>query len=281
MKGKNDSTPFLPLKSKTGGKVTYVQNKDDICLTERQADHIYEAVEKGNMISTKTTTSDMTQNQDDNPYKRVALNNVYKILEKCPEMKNWSILSDSIRYVQYDKLANQDLDFDTLDYRNHQDMYFQLEDEEREILDFDLGLYPDATKARYLDVYEDIYAEMVYSSKFDENSDLSTTYLGKVDMTRNSKIKAEERFPITGQGFASGKLLDGTECQILLDTGATKSYMSKSYYLRCKTLHALPKFSSNTQRIQVGNGQYVSVLFVIPVIIDIHGHRFEIFTLVS
>ena len=35
------------------------------------------------------------------------------------------------------------------------------------------------------------------------------------------------------------------------------------------------------QRIQVGNGQYVSVLFVIPVIINIHGHRFEIFTLIS
>ena len=100
-------------------------------------------------------------------------------------------------------------------------------------------------------------------------------------MMRDTKIKAEERFPITGQGFASGKLLDGTECQILLDTDATKSYMSKSYYLQCKTLHALPKFSSNTQRIKVGNGQYVSVLFVIPVITDIHGHRFEIFTLVS
>ena len=71
------------------------------------------------------------------------------------------------------------------------------------------------------------------------------------------------------------------ECQILLDTGATKSYMSKLYYLRCKILHALPKFSTYTQRIQVGNGQYVSVLFVIPVIVDIHGHRFEIFTLVS
>ena len=47
MKGKNDSTPFLPLNSKTGGKVTYVQNKDDICLTERQADHVYKAVGKG------------------------------------------------------------------------------------------------------------------------------------------------------------------------------------------------------------------------------------------
>ena len=31
----------------------------------------------------------------------------------------------------------------------------------------------------------------------------------------------------------------------------------------------------------MGNGQYVSVLFVIPVIMDIHRHRFEIFTLVS
>ena len=122
---------------------------------------------------------------------------------------------------------------------------------------------------------------MVYVNKFNENSDLSMTYLGQTKMMRDTKIKAEERFPITGQGFASGKLLDGTECQILLDTGATKSYMSKSYYLQCKTLHTLPKFSSNTQRIQVGNGQYVSVLFVIPVIIDIHRHRFEIFTLVS
>ena len=55
-------------------------------------------------------------------------------------------------------------------------------------------------------------------------------------MTRDTKIKAEENFPITSQGFTSGKLLDATDCQFLLDTGATKSYMSKSYYLRCKCL---------------------------------------------
>ena len=29
------------------------------------------------------------------------------------------------------------------------------------------------------------------------------------------------------------------------------------------------------------NGQYIRVLFIIPIVIDIHGHRFEIFTLVS
>ena len=35
------------------------------------------------------------------------------------------------------------------------------------------------------------------------------------------------------------------------------------------------------QRIRVGNDHRVSVLFIIPVIIDVHGHRFEICTLVS
>ena len=52
------------------------------------------------------------------------------------------------------------------------------------------------------------------------------------------KIKVEEKFPITRQGFTSGKLWDGTDCQILLDIGATKSYMSKSYYLikECRLL---------------------------------------------
>ena len=78
-----------------------------------------------------------------------------------------------------------------------------------------------------------------------------------------------------------GKLLDGTECQVLLDTGASKSFMSKSHYSHCKSLHSLPKFASRTQRIQVGNGQFISVLFIILIIIDIHGHRFEIYTLVS
>ena len=78
-----------------------------------------------------------------------------------------------------------------------------------------------------------------------------------------------------------GKLLDGTECQLLLGTGASKSFMSKSFYMWYKSLHSLPKFESKTQRIQVGNGQCVSILFIIPVIVDIHRHRFEIYTLVS
>ena len=100
-------------------------------------------------------------------------------------------------------------------------------------------------------------------------------------MTPYKHLIAEEIFPILRSGYTVAKLMDRMECQILLHTGASKSFMSKSYYLCCKALHSLPKFASKTQRIQVGNGQYVRVLFIIPVIIEIADRRLEIYTLVS
>ena len=106
-------------------------------------------------------------------------------------------------------------------------------------------------------------------------------YLGKSDKTRNDKLKVEESSPISEHGYTLGKLLDRTECQFLLGTGVSKLVMSKSFYMQCKSLHSLPKFASKSQRIQVENGQCVSVLFIIPVIVDVHGHRFQIYTLVS
>ena len=78
---------------------------------------------------------------------------------------------------------------------------------------------------------EGIQPEVISTTRFDENSDLNTTYLGRIDTARASKIKAEEKIPISDQGYTVGKLLDRTECQILLDTGASKSFMSKSHYI--------------------------------------------------
>ena len=130
-------------------------------------------------------------------------------------------------------------------------------------------------------MYEGIQSEILSTARFDENSDLSTTYLGRAGLDKNNKIKGKESFPISEQGHTMGKLLDGTECQLLLDTGASKSFMSKPHYLCCKSLHSLLKFASRTQRIQVGNGQFVSVLFIIHIITDLYRHRFEIYTLVS
>ena len=123
--------------------------------------------------------------------------------------------------------------------------------------------------------------EVVSTDRFDEDADISTAYLGQKDMSRETEVKAEENVAINAAGHTRGELLDGTECEILIDTGASKSYMSKSYYMHCKCLHSMPKFISSTKRILVSNGQHVGVLFVIPVIITIQRHRFEIFTIVS
>ena len=59
-------------------------------------------------------------------------------------------------------------------------------------------------------MYEGIQSEVISTTRFDENSDLSTTYLGRIDTTRSSEIKAEEKFPIPEQGYTIGKLLDWT-----------------------------------------------------------------------
>ena len=125
---------------------------------------------------------------------------------------------------------------------------------EEKRIDIDFGESPEVMKSRYMDVYHNIYAEVVTTSRFDENVDLSTTYLGRIDMKRDEVMKAEESFPISDQGFVMGKLINGKECQILLDTGVSKSYMSKFYYLRCKSLHNLPKFASKTQSSSSGKG---------------------------
>ena len=66
--------------------------------------------------------------------------------------------------------------------------------------------------------------------------------MGRVDKENQHKLKAEESFPISEHGYTLGRLLDGIECQLLLDMGASKSFMSKSFYMRCKSLHSLSKF---------------------------------------
>ena len=106
------------MKDKTGGKVNYIKNKEAMCFTERQTDNIYEVVEKGDTINTKTMTCEIAQIQDNNPYKRVVLNKVFKEEDKSPEMRSWSIFSDNVRYVQHDQMTPQNFNVNTLDYRS-------------------------------------------------------------------------------------------------------------------------------------------------------------------
>ena len=275
MKGRNGSTSFLPLKKKGGfqGKI-----QSELCLTKEQAKQVYDKIESGEEVKirkimqqdTSILPKQVTARKDVSQYKKALLSD-RNMIQSNSQMEQWSILSNNIVYVNLeDNDIMNGIDIKLIDYRDHKRMYRKMCKEEGESLNIDFGESLEIMRNKYMDVYDEIYAEVVTMSKFDEK-----------DMKREEVMKAEESFPISEQGFVMGKLLNGEECQILLDTGASKLYMSKSYYLRHKSLHNLPKFASKTQRIQVGNGQYVGVLFVIPVIVEINGYRLEVFTLVS
>ena len=153
---------------------------------------------------------------------------------------------------------------------------------DKEFREIDFDKVPQSLQDEYLHVYEGIQSDIVSLNRIDEYSDISMIYLGLIEHKGSqNKLRVEESFPISENGYTTGKLLDGTKCQLPLDMGASKSFMSKSFYMHCKSLHTLPKFAATTQKIQVGNGQCISVLFMIPVIIEVHNHRFEIYTLVS
>ena len=286
MKGRNGSTSFLPSKRKGG----FQRKLSEQCLMKEQMKQIYDKIESGEMVKIRKidqhnvhiTPKQIMSTNDVNQYEQALLSDRNMKRGSNSQIEQWSILSDNIVYVRSeDRDIMNGIDIKLIDYREHKRIYRKMGKEEGERIDIDFGESPEIMKSRYMDVYDDIYAEVVTTSRFDENVDLSTTYLGRIDMKRNEVMKAEESFPISEQRFVMGKLMKGEECQILLDTGASKSYMSKSYYLRCKSLHTLPKFASKTQRIQVGNSQYVGVLFVILVIVEINKHRLEVFTLVS
>ena len=72
---------------------------------------------------------------------------------------------------------------------------------EEEPVELDFGSMPLKLSKEYLDVYKGIPSEIVSTTRFNENSDLSTTYLSRSDKARNDKLKAEESFPISEHGY--------------------------------------------------------------------------------
>ena len=211
------------------------------------------------------------------------VNNAEKIEMQKTQMEQWSILSNSLNYVQHSKFNSMSHSLNIkLVNRYKMKLNDSFSSSEKEFREVDFGANSQNLQEEYLDVYEGIQSDIVSSSRFDENSDIGMTYLGEIEQEKSkNKLKVEESFPISKNGYTLGRLLDGKKCQLLLDTGASKSFMSKSFYMHCNALHTLPKCAAMMQRIQVGNRQCVSVLFIIQVIIEVHGHRFKIYTLVS
>ena len=244
MNGRNGTTSFLPLDSKIGGHSRNDRPNVGQFLTREQTNYVYKKIETGEMINADTIQEMEQEEQlskiDDisretNLYCELIVNNAEKVEPLMTQMEQWLILSNILNYVQHGKFHSIG---HMLDIRAVNKYKHKLNTEgDREFRDLDFGAMPLKLHKEYMDVYEGIQLEIVSATRFDENSDLSTTYLGRTNKENKEKLRTEESFPISEHGYTSGRLLDGTECQLLLDTGASKLFMLKSFYMHCKLLH--------------------------------------------
>ena len=164
-----------------------------------------------------------------NPYQKVISNADSRGENKIEQMINWSIFSNKIRYVDSCMNETPRLTIRPLEEKKHRRLFSTLEIKEDQAPD--MIFEENKVKEAYFDRYKGVQSEMSQVTRFDESTDLGTTYLGRINQTRKSVIRAEESFPISGQGYTVGKLSDKTDCSILIDTGANQSYMSKSFYM--------------------------------------------------
>ena len=160
------------------------------------------------MINTDTIQQEIEQekqlnriddkNGEINPYRELIVNNTERTEPLMMQMEQWLILSNVLNYIQHSKFNSMN---HTLNVKAV-NRYKVKTDTEREFKELDFGSIPQKLQEEYLDVYEGIQSDIVISRRFDENSDISTTYLGRIENTESQdKLKAEESFPISENGY--------------------------------------------------------------------------------
>ena len=121
-------------------------------------------------------------------------------------MEQRSVLSNTLHYIQYARHPRHHSFGISVVNKCRRNACTK--EEERHMLELDFDHTSVILREEYLDVYEGIQSKILIATRFDENSGLSTTCLGKAVKSKNNKIKVEESFPISEQGYTMGNLLD-------------------------------------------------------------------------
>ena len=145
--------------------------KHDNILTAKQADFVYKelSTSSNTLVIKKIVTPNTAEETElDNVYQKTLISGIENKVnqsdqKKSPaQMKEWSILSDHVKYVMFDgsKTFNN-LNLDQFNYKQDIDLYRELHDKELANTNVNFGSSPDRLKAEYLDVYKGIYAKIV------------------------------------------------------------------------------------------------------------------------
>ena len=103
-------------------------------------------------------------------------------------MVNWSVFSDKIRYVDSCMNMMPRLTIRLFEEKKHRKLFSSLEVKEEQIpkIIFD----EDRIRETYFDKYDGVQSEISQDTTFHESTDLSTTYLGKVDSDKKGCNKS-------------------------------------------------------------------------------------------
>ena len=168
MKGKNDPTTFLPLNSNSGCLIRYAIDRENICLIADQARYVYKKVEQESIVNIETIKQEIEDDRLDkdntdseeevNPYQSTILDEFDRDNIIASQMEQWSILSNIVNYVQYDRNPRgfYNLDIKAMDQKSHKKIYDRLKEEDRQAIELDFGDTPYKLKGEYLHMYDGV-----------------------------------------------------------------------------------------------------------------------------
>ena len=110
----NEGTTLFPLKQQQlnlGRTVQFIQDRKNVCLISDEASYIYKKVETDSLVNVETIKQEIEEdgldndNEAENPDQNVINNDFdrFNVHVNTSQMEQWSILSNVINYVQYNR----------------------------------------------------------------------------------------------------------------------------------------------------------------------------------
>ena len=99
-------------------------------------------------------------------------------------MEKWSILSDVVKYVQYNQypVGHYELEVKAPEDRYGTKWYTKLQDGEREVKEICFYSNSERLKQDFMDAFKGVKSCVMYKAKYNENSDIRTSHLGTYNM---------------------------------------------------------------------------------------------------
>ena len=119
------------------------------------------------------------------------MNNAEKVEPLMTQMEQWSNLTNVLNYIQYDRYPQTYHSLSVNVVNKHKSNA----QEKGDIVELDFIVMLEVLKEEYLDVHDGIQSEVVSTTRFDENSDLSKCiYSGQTEQNVTNP-KQKKHFP--------------------------------------------------------------------------------------